>query len=197
MIFILAPAEFRFRLQFPLTLLQIVIDFVSLALQSFNIFNCEIKLYQDFTCLDLHRTGLDLLTFKHLWTGNFIWNYIEIILKFLYKRKIIALNSYDQLNWILSLNIPLFLQIERYSNGFKCRCYLYNYPCFSFINLFVLLTTANYPDVMMPSYADNPLSAAFFISYLGKYFNLIMYLIYMQRSVHPTKRMIHIIIYNL
>ena len=72
MIFILAPAEFRFRLQFPLTLLQIVIDFVSLALQSFNIFNCEIKLYQDFTCLDLHRTGLDLLTFKHLWTGDFI-----------------------------------------------------------------------------------------------------------------------------
>jgi len=37
----------------------------------------------------------------------------------------------------------------------------------SFINLFVLLTTANYPDVMMPSYESNPLSAIFFISYLS------------------------------
>ena len=37
----------------------------------------------------------------------------------------------------------------------------------SFISLFVLLTTANYPDVMMASYAHSGWSTIFFISYLS------------------------------
>ena len=37
----------------------------------------------------------------------------------------------------------------------------------SFISLFVLLTTANYPDVMMKSYASSSAATIFFISYLS------------------------------
>lgn len=36
----------------------------------------------------------------------------------------------------------------------------------SFVSLFVLLTTANYPDVMLPAYAKSPYAAIFFIAYL-------------------------------
>ncbi len=32
--------------------------------------------------------------------------------------------------------------------------------------MFVLLTTANYPDVMMPTYMENGYTVAFFIIYL-------------------------------
>ncbi|TFK04715.1 SWI/SNF-related matrix-associated actin-dependent regulator of chromatin subfamily A-like protein 1 [Platysternon megacephalum] len=37
----------------------------------------------------------------------------------------------------------------------------------SLVNLFVLLTTSNFPDVMMPSYSRNPWSCIFFIVYLS------------------------------
>ncbi|XP_075914145.1 two pore calcium channel protein 1-like [Petromyzon marinus] len=37
----------------------------------------------------------------------------------------------------------------------------------SLVNLFILFTTANYPDVMLPAYAQNPLSCVFFITYLS------------------------------
>eukprot|EP00117_Sycon_ciliatum_P038382 scpid34018/ scgid28531/ Two pore calcium channel protein 1; Voltage-dependent calcium channel protein TPC1 len=36
----------------------------------------------------------------------------------------------------------------------------------SWVNLFILLTTANYPDVMMPAYRDSKWAAIFFIVYL-------------------------------
>lgn len=37
----------------------------------------------------------------------------------------------------------------------------------SFVSMFVLLTTANFPDVMMPSYAVSKWNAVFFISYIS------------------------------
>ena len=36
----------------------------------------------------------------------------------------------------------------------------------SFFNMFVLMTTSNYPDVMLPSYQENRLNFLFFGSYL-------------------------------
>ena len=37
----------------------------------------------------------------------------------------------------------------------------------SFVSMFVLLTTANFPDVMMPSYAHSKWNAIFYISYIS------------------------------
>lgn len=52
----------------------------------------------------------------------------------------------------------------------------------SFVSLFVLLTTANFPDVMMPAYASSRFNAAFFIVYLALvlYFlmNLLLAVVY-------------------
>ncbi|ODM99706.1 Two pore calcium channel protein 1 [Orchesella cincta] len=47
----------------------------------------------------------------------------------------------------------------------------------SFVNLFVLLTTANYPDVMMPQYYRNRWAALFFIAYLVTVLYLFMNLL--------------------
>nr|CAH7728737.1 unnamed protein product [Callosobruchus chinensis] len=44
----------------------------------------------------------------------------------------------------------------------------------SFVSMFVLLTTANFPDVMMPSYAESKWSAVFFISYISTVLYVLM-----------------------
>ncbi|XP_066153922.1 two pore channel protein 1-like isoform X1 [Euwallacea fornicatus] len=44
----------------------------------------------------------------------------------------------------------------------------------SFISMFVLLTTANFPDVMMPSYNQSRWSAIFFISYISTVLYVLM-----------------------
>ncbi|XP_017772430.1 PREDICTED: two pore calcium channel protein 1-like isoform X2 [Nicrophorus vespilloides] len=44
----------------------------------------------------------------------------------------------------------------------------------SFVSMFVLLTTANFPDVMMPSYASSKWNAIFFISYIGTVLYVLM-----------------------
>ncbi|CAG9815106.1 unnamed protein product [Phaedon cochleariae] len=44
----------------------------------------------------------------------------------------------------------------------------------SFVSMFVLLTTANFPDVMMPSYAISKWTAVFFISYISTVLYVLM-----------------------
>ena len=62
----------------------------------------------------------------------------------------------------------------------------------SFINLFVLLTTANYPDVMMPSYNKDSLSVIFFFTYLMicLYFlmNLLLAVVYEAFTAEEAKK---------
>ncbi|XP_025834765.1 two pore calcium channel protein 1-like [Agrilus planipennis] len=47
----------------------------------------------------------------------------------------------------------------------------------SFVSMFVLLTTANFPDVMMPAYAVSKWYAAFFISYISMVLYVLMNLV--------------------
>jgi len=67
------------------------------------------------------------------------------------------------------------------------------FPSFddSLMSLFTLLTTANYPDVMMPAYTTNPWSSLFFIFYLliALYFltNLLMASIYNYYREHTVE----------
>ena len=62
----------------------------------------------------------------------------------------------------------------------------------SFINLFVLLTTANYPDVMMPSYSDHSFAFIFFFAYLmiSLYFlmNLLLAVVYEAFTAEEVKK---------
>lgn len=53
----------------------------------------------------------------------------------------------------------------------------------SIVNLFVLLTTANFPDVMMPSYSRSPWSCIFFIVYLS----IELYFIMNLKTLCPTE----------
>lgn len=52
----------------------------------------------------------------------------------------------------------------------------------SVYNMFILLTTANYPDIMIPAYEDNKMYALFFVTYLiiGLFFlmNLVLAIYY-------------------
>ena len=62
----------------------------------------------------------------------------------------------------------------------------------SFINLFVLLTTANFPDVMMPSYYEHNFAFLFFFSYLmiSLYFlmNLLLAVVYDAFTTEEVKK---------
>ena len=62
----------------------------------------------------------------------------------------------------------------------------------SFINLFVLLTTANYPDVMMPSYSDHWYAFIFFFTYImiSLYFlmNLLLAVVYDAFTAEEVKK---------
>jgi len=67
----------------------------------------------------------------------------------------------------------------------------------SLVSLFVLLTTANFPDVMMPSYNDHKAYSAFFFSYLGinLYFlmNLMLTVVYKAFSDVEEKKFSYLI----
>ncbi|KAK7069934.1 Two pore calcium channel protein 1 [Halocaridina rubra] len=70
------------------------------------------------------------------------------------------------------LGILLFILIIFTTLGFYLFSPNKEDPYFStflqgFVSLYVLLTTANFPDVMMPAYAKNRCSAAFFIGFLA------------------------------
>ena len=62
----------------------------------------------------------------------------------------------------------------------------------SFINLFILLTTANYPDVMMPSYAQHWYAFIFFFTYImiSLYFlmNLLLAVVYDAFTAEEVKK---------
>jgi len=52
----------------------------------------------------------------------------------------------------------------------------------SFVNLFVLLTTANYPDIQMPSYYRSKWTVFFFVIYLVTVLYLFMNLVSQQHK---------------
>jgi len=95
------------------------------------------------------------------------------------------------------LGLILFVMLFFSILGFYLFGTNVNDPYFStlqqaFLSLFILLTTANYPDVMMPCYAVNSWSAVFFIAYLSivLYFlmNLVLAAVYASFSSMEKKK---------
>ncbi len=75
------------------------------------------------------------------------------------------------------------LNHDQYCSTFSHNCRDYFNTLFaSMLQLFILLTTANYPDIMMPVYECEPLTALFFVVYIliGLYFlmSLILAVVY-------------------
>lgn len=68
------------------------------------------------------------------------------------------------------------------------------------LQLFILLTTANFPDIMMPAYRGSGFSALFFVVFLmvGLYFllNLVLAVVYnafkASFSLHPFPVSLHL-----
>ena len=65
-------------------------------------------------------------------------------------------------------------------------------PLRSFISLFIALTTANFPDVMMPAYARLRFASVFFLIYMcfGLYFlqNLVLAVVYQSFNVREKEK---------
>ncbi|KAK3752731.1 hypothetical protein QZH41_018699, partial [Actinostola sp. cb2023] len=67
----------------------------------------------------------------------------------------------------------------------------------SFVSLFVLLTTANYPDVMMPSYAKSRWSVLYFVAYIGIALYFLMNLGPMNRIESPSSILAYSFVFHL
>ncbi|CAL4124824.1 unnamed protein product, partial [Meganyctiphanes norvegica] len=67
---------------------------------------------------------------------------------------------------ILLFNLVIFSTLGFYIFSHETNPYFEHFSD-AFVNLYVLLTTANFPDVMMPAYNKSKWSAAFFIAFLA------------------------------